>query len=108
MFENVYGKAYGVNERGHHATFSSALEKSLKDLLTVHDSFYDSLADQWSRIFPKLPARPGKFEDGVIFLYVKTAALSFMVRPKLRQIEKKLAELPGAPKKVQVKLLIHD
>ena len=106
-FENVYGKAYGVNQRGRYDTFAKAVDAIYKELSTQHDSFFDSLPDLWSDIFPEIKARPGRFEDGVIVLYVRSSAMLFALRPKLKAIAKKLGELPGAPKKINLRLEIH-
>ena len=93
--------------RGRHASFNSALAASFKDLLTEKNEFFDSLVDRWPRLFPGLAARPGRYEDGKIFLYVKSAPATFAVRPKLPAIRRRLAELPGAPAKFELKLEIR-
>ena len=67
----------------------------------------DSLVDRWRVLFPDVPARPGRYEDGKIFVYVKTVPTLFLLRPRLRQMAAKLAALPGAPKKVDLRLEIH-
>lgn len=85
----------------------SAVDAALKDLLTEKNAFYDSLCDNWKRVFPTLPARPGRYEDGTIYIYVRNASTSFVVRPKLRTIKAKLLELPGAPKRLNLMLEIH-
>ena len=64
--------------------------------------------DNWKALFPTLPARPGRYEDGKIFVYVKNAPASYVVRPQLRAIAARLALLPGAPKKIDLKLEIHS
>lgn len=104
---NLYGRAVGLNMRGRHKTVASAFDAALKDLLTERNPFFDSLADNWRVLFPDLPARPGRYEDGKIFIYVKNAPLSFAVRPKLRAIAARLAKLPGAPGKIDLRLEIH-
>ncbi len=95
-------------ERGRHKTFQSAIDAAFKDLLIEHHPFFDSLADQWQQLFPNLPMRPGRYEGGVIYLYVKSAPLSFAMRPKLPMIKKTLATLSGAPKNLVLKLEIHS
>lgn len=109
MFDdnNLYGRATGLRERGRHATLNSALDAALKDLLTEKNGFYDSLCDNWKALFPGLPASPGRYADGTIFIYVRNAPTSFVVRPKLKTIKAKLLTLPGAPKKIDLKLEIH-
>jgi hypothetical protein len=56
---------------------------------------------------PGLPARPGRFEGGKIYLYVPTAPANFAVRAKLPAIRRRLAALPGAPAKLDVRLEIR-
>ena len=104
---NLYGRATGLRERGRHKTVETALDAALKDLLTERNGFFDSLVDRWRVLFPKLPARPGRYEDGKIFVYVKNAPTLFLMRPKLRAIAATLAALPGAPKRVDLRLEIR-
>ena len=104
---NLYGKAYGLEKRGRHKTTASAFEAAFKDLTTEKNDFFDSLVDNWKTLFPNLPARPGRYEDGKIFVYVKNAPTAFLVRPQLRTIAAKLATLPGAPKKIDLRLEQH-
>ena len=105
---NLYGKAYGLDERGRHKTVSSAFDAAFKDLTTEKNAFFDSLCDNWKTIYPDLPAKPGRYEDGKIFIYVKNAPTSFLVRPRLGTITARLAQLPGAPKKINLRLEIHS
>ena len=107
-FENgVNWQPVDPDKRGRHKTVASAFDAALKDLLTEKNPFFDSLCDNWKALFPTLPAKPGRYEDGKIFIYVKTAPTSFVVRPQLRKIAAALAKLPGAPKKVDLRLEIH-
>lgn len=112
MFDdnNLYGTATGLNQRGRHASFGGALAAAVTDVrghLAERNSFYDSLADRWDGLFPGLPARPGRYEAGKIFLYVRSAPQLFAMRPKLRAIAATLAQLPNAPKKIDLRLEIH-
>jgi len=95
------------DQRGRHKTLVSAVDAALKDLLAEKSAFYDSLCDNWKRLFPDLPARPGRYSEGTVFVYVKNAPTSFVVRPRLRAIKARLAQLPGAPKNLDLKLEIH-
>ena len=104
---NLYGKAYGLGERGRHKTIASAFEAAFRDLTTEKNAFFDSLVDRWQELFPDLPARPGRYEDGKIFIYVRNAPTAFLVRPRLRAVAAKLAALPGAPKKIDLRLEQH-
>jgi len=96
------------SKRGRHSTFSSAIDAAFKELTTEHNAFFDSLADEWKRVFPTLPARPGRYEDGNIVLYVRNPPTLYMMRMKLGMIRNKLAELPGAPKSINLKLEIRS
>lgn len=104
---NLYGRAIEPDKRGRHKTFSSAIGAAFSDLTVERNAFFDSLADNWRRLFPDQPARPGRYEDGKIFLYVKNAPTLFLMRPRLPMIRRKLATLPGAPKKIDLKLEAH-
>ena len=104
---NLYGRAVEPEKRGRHKTFSSAVGAAFTDLLVEKNDFFDSLADNWRRLFPDQPARPGRYEDGKIFLYVKNAPTLFLMRPRLPMIRRRLATLPGAPKKIDLKLEAH-
>ncbi len=106
-FQEENWRPIAPHERGRHTTFDAALQAAFKDLLTEHDPFFDSLPDRWATLFPDLPVRPGRFENGTIYLYVRHAPLLFAMRPKLPMIKRKLATLAGAPKKLDLKLEIH-
>ena len=85
---------------------AALLEKiGFKPDLIVGD--FDSLADEWKRLFPSLPIRPGRYEDGMIFLYAPNAPSLFAMRPRLPSIKKALAAQPGAPRKIELRLEIH-
>lgn len=107
-FENgVDWKPLAPDQRGRHANLSSALDAAFKDLVTERNAFFDSLVDNWSQLFPSLPAVPGRYEDGKIFVYVRNAPTAFAVRPRLRSVAARLAQLPGAPKRIDLRLEIH-
>ena len=107
-FENgVNWKPIAPDQRGRHETLSSALNAAFKDLVTERNAFFDSLVDNWMALFPGVPARPGRYENGRIYVYVRNAPTSYVVRPKLRAMAAKLATLPGAPKKIDLRLEIH-
>ena len=95
------------NARHHHKTFEGAAKAALDALLASRHPFIDSLADVWPALFPNLPVRPGRYEDGKIFLYVPNAPLLFSMRPKLREIRRQILSLPNAPKKIDLRLEIH-
>lgn len=104
---NLYGRAIEPEKRGRHETFGAAVGAALVDLTTEKNPFFDSLVDNWGSLFPGSAAKPGRYEDGKIFLYVRSAPASFAVRPKLRAMAARLAKLPGAPAKINLRLEIH-
>ena len=104
---NLYGRAIEPDKRGRYSSFSSVLDAVFKDLSTERNAFFDSLADRWRELFPGLPMRPGRYENGVIYLYVPNAPTNFAMRPKLPSVKKRLAELPSAPAKLVVKMEIR-
>ena len=93
--------------RGRHKTFLSALDAAFLDLKAERNGFFDSLPDCWSVLFPGLPARPGRYEDGKMVLYVKNSPMLYTVRMKLGDIKRKISSLPGAPEKVELRLEVH-
>jgi len=108
VFEDgVNWQPIAPEQRGRHKTVASAFDAAFKALTTEKNEFFDSLVDNWRRLFPDLPARPGRYEDGKIFVYVKNAPTAFVVRPKLRLVAAKLAKLPGAPEKIDLRLEQH-
>ena len=100
-------KAYGLDQRGRHETFNSALAAAYRLLVVEHNAFYDQLVDRWNTLFPGFAAKPGRYENGRIYLYVRSAPASFALRPQLPAIKRRLAELPGAPKRIDLRLEIH-
>ncbi len=104
---NLYGKAIEPERRGRHKTFVSAINATFPELIEERNDFFDSLADNWKRLFPDVPARPGRYEDGKIFIYVKNAPTLFLMRPRLATIKRRLAALPGAPRKIDLRLEAH-
>lgn len=101
-------KPIAPEQRGRHKSMATALDAALKEMLVQHDPFFDSIVDRWSGLFPDLPIRPGRYEGGKIFLYVRNAPTSFLMRPKLPLIRKRLAELPGAPERINLRLEIKS
>ena len=104
---NLYGRAVDPQKRGRYKTFASAVGAAFADMIVERNDFFDSLVDNWRRLFPNQPARPGRYEDGKIFIYVKNAPTLFLMRPRLPAIKRRLAELPGAPKKIELRLEAH-
>jgi hypothetical protein len=109
---NLYGRAIEPDKRGRHKTFSSAIGAAFSDLTVERNAFFDSLADNWRRLFPDQPARPGRYQDGHLFIYVRTSGQLFALRPKLPKIKKAILPLragdPNAPKRLTLHLEIHS
>ena len=106
-FSNVWGRAVDADKRGRHKTMQSAISAALKDLLTERNTFFDTVNANWRRLFPDQPCTPGCWHDGYLVLYVKKSTTLFLMRQRLPQIKRRLAELPGAPKRFNVRIEIH-
>ena len=89
----------------------SMFDGILNDLLVEKSAFFDAVCAKWKTLFPDLPAYPGRYQDGHLFLYVRTSGQLFALRPKLPKIKKALlplrAENPDAAKRLSVHLEIH-
>jgi hypothetical protein len=96
------------DKRGRHKCLSSALDAALDSMLKERNDFFDSLPARWRQLFPSLAAWPGRYEDGKIVLYVSSASANFAVRPRLKAIQRRLQELPGAPANVNLRLEIRS
>ena len=105
---NLFGRALDVDKRGRHSTFSSALKDALASLVREDNLFCNVVAERWKEIFPSSAAFPGRYENGYIILYVRSAPVLFSVRPRLKMMERTLAALPGAPKTVRLRLEVHS
>ena len=107
-FENgVNWKPLDPDRRGRHASFKSAVEAVFDELTAGRDAFYETVAGRWDELFPGLPARPVRSEGGVVYLAVKNAPTCFVVRPRLAAVRRRLSELPGAPKRLEVRLEVR-
>lgn len=89
------------------------LDALLADLTRDRSPFYDEVCARWRELFPDLAAKPGKWVSGStpsaggkLFLFVRSAAAMFAVRPKLRGVKAKLAGLATAPKRFSVHLQV--
>ena len=78
--------------------FDAVMESVNRDLYRDEARFLDMLRERWSELFPGCPARPGRWQDGKLVLYVSTAGQSFAMRPKLPAMKRRIAALEGAPK----------
>lgn len=107
-YENgVNWKPLAPHLRGRHAKFDSAVDAALGDLLVERDDFFDAVVEAWPRVGAGLAMRPGRFADGKIILYVKSAPALFAMRAKLPALKRTLATLPNAPKRIELRLEIH-
>lgn len=87
----------------------SVLGTLVDELTTVKEPFFDTVCERWKEVCPDVPARPGRYRDGRLFLYVGTSGLVFSLRPKLAKIKKRLLALPGAPaaRRLSLHLEVH-
>lgn len=79
----------------------------LASLLIEKSPFFDEVCEKWTELFPGSAAKPGRWQDGRLFLYVRTSGQLFGTRTKLPKIKKALAALPTAPTRFSVSLEIH-
>lgn len=93
--------------RGRHGTFSSALDGALSGILVEKNPFFDSLVRDWSALFPSSPLRPGRYERGTLYLYVRSAPARFAVEPRMANVRRRICSLEGAPPKLKILLEIH-
>ena len=75
----------------------SVLDAIVDSLVAVREPFFDVVCENWTRLFPDVPARPGRMREGRLFLYVRTSGILFTLRPKLAAMKRKILALPGAP-----------
>ena len=85
----------------------SLLDTLVAGLTETKEPFFDTVLDNWPRICPDFPGRPGRFQDNRLFLYVRTSAQVFSLRARLPKVKKLVAALPGAPKRFTVHLEVH-
>lgn len=85
----------------------SLMDGLLTTLLAEQSPFFDQVCEQWTTLFPDCVAKPGRWQNGHLFLYVQTSGQLFGLRTKLPKIKKVLATLPTAPKRFSVNLEIH-
>lgn len=85
----------------------SLLDVLVSGLTEKKEPFFDTVLENWQKICPDFPGRPGRFQDNRLFLYVRTSGQVFSLRTKLPKIRKLVAGLPGAPKRFTVHLEVH-
>ena len=76
----------------------AAMDSVAREIYRDEARFFDRLREQWAELFPGCPARPGRWQEGKLVLYVATAGQSFALRPKLPAMKKRILALDGAPK----------
>ena len=76
----------------------AVMESMKRDMYKEEAQFFDDVRERWDALFPDCPARPGRWQEGKLVLYVATAGQSFAMRPKLPAMKRKLLTLDGAPK----------
>lgn len=108
VYENgVRWEPQAPEKRGRHKTFAGAIDAVARTFFAEQGGFAEQLAGDWERLFPGLPARPDRIEDGRLFLRVRSAPALFAMRPKLPAIRRKLAQLPDFPPKLRLALEIR-
>ena len=83
------------------------MDDLLASLLVEKSPFFDQVCEKWMELFPDCVAKPGRWQDGRLFLYVRTSGQLFGMRTKLPKMKRLLAALPTAPKRFSVNLEIH-
>ena len=83
------------------------LDGIVTDLLVENSPFFDEVCEKWTCLFPEIAARPGRWQDGRLFLYVGTSGQLFALRPRLAKMKKTLSALATAPKRFSLHLEIH-
>ena len=96
-----------VETRVPMPSMGTLMDGLLATLLVEKSPFFDQVCEQWPKLFPDSVAKPGRWQDGRLFLYVRTSGQLFGMRPKLTKIKKALATLPTAPKRFSVHLEIR-
>ena len=83
----------------------AAMDSVAREIYRDEARFFDRLREQWAELFPGCPARPGRWQEGKLVLYVATAGQSFALRPKLPTMKRRILALDGAPKVLFVLLV---
>jgi len=100
--------ADAVELRNPVPRLDAAIDAMMAQLGCERNPFFDAVCEKWEAMFPGLPARPGRYEDRCLYLFVPSAAVNFEVRPKLAAVKRELAKLEGAPKRLSVRLEIRS
>ena len=76
----------------------AVMDSVAREIYRDEARFFDRLRERWAELFPECPARPGRWQEGKLVLYVATAGQSFALRPKLPAMKRRILALDGAPK----------
>ncbi len=91
--------------------FSALIEKALKRLKIDASPWLDELAQAWPSLVPPdvaKAARPGKWEDGILYVYVASSTRLFEIRRQyLKHIEEAVRAFAGDGRVRQVRLLVN-
>ena len=96
-----------VDTRVPMPSMGRLMDGLLASMLIEKSPFFDEVCEKWMDLFPDSAAKPGRWQDGGLFLYVRTSGQLFGMRTKLPKIKKALAALPTAPRRFSVNLEIH-
>jgi hypothetical protein len=96
-----------VDTRVPMPSMGRLMDGLLASMLIEKSPFFDEVCEKWMELFPDSAAKPGRWQDGRLFLYVRTSGQLFGMRTKLPKIKKALAALPTAPRRFSVNLEIH-
>ncbi len=91
---------------------AALIERTLKRLKINESPWLDELNRAWpSLVAPEVSrvARPGKWEDGILFVYVTSSVKLFELRrTQLRRIEEAVKGFAGAGRVRQVRLMVNS
>lgn len=87
--------------------FDAAIGELRDEIFKEEASFFDTVREAWPKLFPNLPMRPGRWQEGRIVLYVANAGQAFAMRSRLPAVKKQLKTLPGAPGTFTLLVEIH-
>lgn len=97
--------------RREPAPLSVMVEKILKKMNINESPWLDGLNRAWPELVaPEVArvARPGKFADGILFIFVTSSVKLFELRRfHLRAIEQAVRSFPGSDRVKQVRLMVN-
>ena len=91
--------------------FAQLIERTLKHLNIDESPWLDDLNRAWPTLLPPevtQSARPGKFADGILYIYVTSSVKLFELRrTRLRDIERIVRAFPGGDRVRHVRLMVN-